>query len=387
MLRNIIDVDSHEFMPSHFYPDLFGEVGHRVMELYDRRNTGKGEWRENDLTRPDIVGDAAPIDPTTIWRLKGPGAPGAIDMRRRNEVLDAMGVDCQLVFPTFGFIGLLLAQLSDAHFDKLFHAERCDHRRIGLDAIAAHNDWALGMTDLSDRQHHVAIVTTFDLDAMLREAERLLSGGARALWIPATTPPAGTSPANEALDPFWAMAVQHDVPVILHLNTDPFLPAEWWDAPQFARQCDSILPRNVYFMTTFAFAVENFLASMIIGGVFDRHPKLRLGIIECGAQWLGPLCERMEQVWDYFAQTRQMPKRPTEYVTEHVRVTPFFFEPIDSHLERYPHLVDVYCFSSDYPHSEGGVDAVEQFHARLKGFGDDAIDKFFRRNAQLIMPA
>ena len=43
---------------------------------------------------------------------------------------------------------------------------------------------------------------------------------------------------------------------------------------------------------------------MVIGGVFERHPRLRMGIIECGATWLGPLVERIEMFWDYYPTTQ-----------------------------------------------------------------------------------
>ena len=56
-------------------------------------------------------------------------------------------------------------------------------------------------------------------------------------------------------------------------------------------------------------------------------------------------------------------------------------------IERYPQLVDVYCYSSDYPHSEGGVDAMQGFYRRLEPLGDEVLRKFFRSNAELILPA
>jgi predicted TIM-barrel fold metal-dependent hydrolase len=241
--------------------------------------------------------------------------------------------------------------------------------------------------DLRDRQRHVAIIPTFEIEGMLGEAERVLAGGAEVLWIAATTPPARMSPANECLDPFWSLAEEAGVPVTMHLNGEPFLPPEWRDAPALRRQAGGILPQSAYFVSTFSMAAEHFLASMVIGGVFDRHPQLRIGIIECGSSWLGPMCERMEMIWEYFDQTRALSRRPTDYIVDQVRVTPFFFEPVDVYLERHPRLVDAYCYSSDYPHSEGGADAMQRFYKALQPFGDEVVTKFFRSNAELIVPA
>jgi hypothetical protein len=142
-ISNVIDLDSHEFLPAHLYPKYFGEVGYQVMQIFDMfvRAIEADVPRDNDLTRPEITADIMDIDPLTIGRIKGSGAPGAIDMRRRMDVRDAMGVDRQLVFPSFGFIGLLIAELSDDGFRQFFTIDKpMNHRQIGLDAIHAHNN-------------------------------------------------------------------------------------------------------------------------------------------------------------------------------------------------------------------------------------------------------
>jgi hypothetical protein len=88
--------------------------------------------------------------------------------------------------------------------------------------------------------------------------------------------------------------------IVVHINADPIIDLNWQNAPQLERQTDTVLPRSTYYMTTQSFAEENFIASLVINGVFERHPRLRFGIIECGAQWLGPLVGRTEMVWDHF---------------------------------------------------------------------------------------
>ena len=42
------------------------------------------------------------------------------------------------------------------------------------------------------------------------------------------------------------------------------------------------------------FAPENYVAAMVLGGVFERHPHLRFGVIELSASWIGPLAERLD---------------------------------------------------------------------------------------------
>jgi Amidohydrolase len=388
VVADVLDLDSHEMMPTHLYPVVFGEVGEKVKAIYDRRKAMESEPSANDLTRDDIIGDVTPIDPQTIWDIKGPIAPGAIDMSRRVEVLDAMGITRQLIFPSFGFIGLLLASLDDDTYQDNFEGPLLDHRQVGLDAIDAHNAWIKSLDSLAGRQRHVAVLPTFDFEQMMTNARSLCAARPGAIWIPANVPPGGTSPANSRLDPFWDLFEEHDIPVVLHVNTDRFQSRQWFDAPTFQRQRKTELLQSAYWMATSNFVVENYLASLVLGGVLERHPRLRVGIIECGAHWLGPLVERMEMIIDHFPLSQSiLSRRPTEYIATQVRVTPMFVEPVDLYYERYPQLADVYCYSSDYPHVEGGKRSIETFAALLDRFGDDVIDKFFRSNAELIMPA
>jgi hypothetical protein len=58
---------------------------------------------------------------------------------------------------------------------------------------------------------------------------------------------------------------------------------------------------------------------------------------------------------------------------------PFVFEPVHVYLDRYD-IADVLCFSTDYPHVEGGSDPLAAFGARLAGFGPEVVEKFFVTN-------
>jgi predicted TIM-barrel fold metal-dependent hydrolase len=79
--------------------------------------------------------------------------------------------------------------------------------------------------------------------------------------------------------------------------------------------------------------------------------------------------------------------RPSEYIARNVRVTPYHFESVDSYIERYPYLADVYCYSSDYPHREGGRESKQVFYEKLAPLGEDVVEKFFFTNGELLLPA
>ena len=67
-------------------------------------------------------------------------------------------------------------------------------------------------------------------------------------------------------------------------------------------------------------------------------------------------------------------------------MTPFHFEPVALYFERYPHLVDVFCYSTDYPHFEGGNESKRVFAEKLSDASADVRDRFFYRSATLLLP-
>src|SRR4051812_22995190 len=96
VLTRTIDVDAHEMAPTHVWGDMFGDHSARFAEAAMGMLSKLGA---NSVVYPGLVDDAA-IDEHSVWNTKGPTAPGAFDFERRIEVLDVMGTQRQLVFPT-----------------------------------------------------------------------------------------------------------------------------------------------------------------------------------------------------------------------------------------------------------------------------------------------
>jgi predicted TIM-barrel fold metal-dependent hydrolase len=320
-------------------------------------------------------------------------------MERRLQASDAMGIHRQLIFPSFGALGMILQTGGPAVADYIGIelppglTDTFDMESLGRATITAHNDWVIRTMKLDpDRLRPVAILPVGSVEAMMAEAQRVIDGGGRALWLPSAAPPAGTSPGNAALDPFWALVAAADVAVVFHIASEfAFTDKAWRDHPAFANENDSLeLPGlNAYALTMLSMATENFLAAMTLGGVFERHPRLRVGAIELGSNWVGPLAERMDIYAGLFKGVRSgLSAKPSEYLARNVRVTPFHFEPIAEIIERFPHLADVYVYATDYPHVEGGRDSHRTLHGKLMALGDDRlVENFFVHNGELLLPA
>lgn len=387
------DVDTHEMIPFHLWGDYFGaEIAAKLAACGDSPFlSGLGE---NSNVRPDVVGDVEAITYETTQILKGCGAPGAIDLRRRGEVMDMQGVEKALVFPGLGLVGYVLAsspEFAQAVMALPYSADEC--RDLGHSIVAASNEWALRSGQESDgrRLYTVGLITTETVEGMIDQARSLIERGIRALWIPSGTPPAGTSPADPAFDPFWKLLADANVPALLHIGTDSsFSDPRWSNNVEafipFGSSAEFIL--SPYAGATMHTAAEYFITTMVLGGVFERFPNLRFGAIELGAQWLGPLTQRLNIWADVFPKALKnvLTMKPSDYVARNVRVAPFYFEPVDEFFEQYPEVASSYCFSSDYPHVEGGKEAKRVFIDRLARLGPAVMERFFVTNGAWLLP-
>ena len=133
-------------------------------------------------------------------------------------------------------------------------------------------------------------------------------------------------------------------------------------------------------------SAELFLTTMIMGSVFERFPKLRFGIVELGASWLGPMVERMDLWAEFMGKVgRKYSMKPSEFIARNVRITPFWNENLPLMIERYG-LEDAYIFSTDYPHLEGSRDPLGKFSNHLSKLPPAYAQKFFVDNAKLLFP-
>ncbi|MFT8247226.1 amidohydrolase family protein [Roseomonas sp. BN140053] len=108
-------------------------------------------------------------------------------------------------------------------------------------------------------------------------------------------------------------------------------------------------------MTEHATSCQALVTSLIMEGVFERFPKLRVVLIESGFGWLPALGWRLDRNWKRMRDEVPMLKRaPSEYLKEHIWVTT---QPMEE-PERPEHLADALewvgwdrlMFASDYPH-------------------------------------
>jgi hypothetical protein len=131
--------------------------------------------------------------------------------------------------------------------------------------------------------------------------------------------------------------------------------------------------------------MQTTLVSMVLEGVFERFPKLKVVMIEGGFSWVPALCWRMDKHWERMRQeVPQVKHPPSDYVRRHVWFTT---QPIEE-PERPQHLADIIewigwdrlMFSTDYPH----WDFDHPQHAFKLALTEEQKAKVFRDNAKAL---
>ena len=144
---------------------------------------------------------------------------------------------------------------------------------------------------------------------------------------------------------------------------------------------------SVFLYTAAALACTD----LIVNGVFERHPDLRLGIVELSAVWVPMFLMMLDGGVDFTTRLNgfapaDLSLRPSEYFRRQVRVSSFSYE-LPEHLRRQLGGADLLMACSDYPHSEGTATPIADYAATGK-YGTDpdhAAPGLFRDNAAFLL--
>jgi predicted TIM-barrel fold metal-dependent hydrolase len=372
--RHILDADSHlmelpGFLDDHIDPALRDRLRGRDMAAF-------APVVNPAIERATARRSSASATATAEERLmtdKGWMALGAFDPDERSRVLDLLGFGAQLVFPTFAATMFLGRDL-----DRLYGGSRAMNR-----AVAA---FCAGDVRLLP----VAFVPLVDADRAVELARDAVEQGCAAVQVPSTA--AGDrSPTHPALDPFWAVLEAADVPFVLHVGgggrlLDPAFHDNAMPVTDHLGGGENVRSKDYL---AIHHSSEVFLGALILDGVFDRFPGLRGASIEQGAGWVVSWMRHLDYAQRAFRRTEEPLRRlrlePSEYVHRHLKFTPFCGEPVGWMIGEAG--ADLFMFSTDYPHPEGGRDPLAKFEASLADAGIPPADqdRFYAANmAELL---
>ena len=325
-------------------------------------------------TRRHSAEQIAVLEQNVIGGPKAYEALGAFDPGERSYALDLLGFHAQLVFGSFALASFL-------HADDL---------RVRYGGCRAFNRAIAEFCDGDPRLLPVAVVSLADPTAALREIDVALSLGCAAVWIPAE-PCGGRSPGHDDLDAIWERLTDAQTPFMLHVGAQPMeIRDEYMNtgrppAPGWAGGGEALRLKDFPLLHQ---SSEEFLSVLVLDGVLERHPGLRGGVIELGATWVPGMLRRLDHAVENLAKfapdVRSFTRAPSQQVRDQLAFTPFPFEDVASLIAE--SADDLYLFSSDYPHVEGGRNPLGRFRSNLEGATETTNARFYHENFARILP-
>jgi predicted TIM-barrel fold metal-dependent hydrolase len=238
------------------------------------------------------------------------------------------GVEAEVLYTTLGF---RLFWLKDAALQRA-----CFH---------VYNDWLAAYCSYAPRRlKGLALISLYDPKAGAQELERCARLGLKGamIWC---SPPADQPYSSELYDPFWAAAQDLDMPVSLHAITGmERIPWEY-GAEQRAMRA-TVTPHEI----------EKSFSILILSGVLERFPRLKIVSAENNCGWLPYYLQRMDRGFARFGPSgtvtpwpTKLTLKPSEYFRRQMYCT--FIDDSFGVASRHWIGVDNVMWSSDYPHT------------------------------------
>ena len=327
MQKPIISADSHITEPPNTYTD---RIDHKYKDTAPHmiHDAKLGDvFIVKDFPRPINVALAAAAGKDAS-ELRTIGAKfdemhrGGWDPNARMADQDRDGVAAEVIYPT---VGMVLCNHRDFDYKKACF----DAYNLWIsDYCSAHPDRLIGCGQTAMRSVEEGI-------ADLRKMKDL---GLKGVMMPG-------NPALEDYDspiyaPFYEAAIDLQMPLSFHILTS--------GSDNFQTRG----PKLNSFMSIIR-GCQDIIGTFVLGGVFERHPKLKVICVEADAGWVPHYMYRMDHAYDrhrYWLPAGTLSKMPSEYFRENVYTT---FQ--DDHVAfQVRDLCNIkrLMWASDFPHSD-----------------------------------
>lgn len=365
----IVDADTHVTEA----PDLFtarapAKYKDKVPQV--RRVEGVDRWFVGDRNFGSLGGNVIRADNNKVLgRLAFPtieeGHRGAYDTKTRLAAMDDMGVHAQICFQNSGVTqaGSLMS-LGD--------------NDLAVTILQIYNDAAAERQEESgQRLFTMAHMPLWDKAAMEAEARRCIDMGIKGFVLPDTPERLGLpSFLDDYWTPFLEMCDATGTPLNFHLNAaiDPNVLI--WKGFDFEQALSVVA-------TMFSIGNAATMGNWMVSGRLDRHPNLKIGLIESGMGWVPFALEAYEHQFREMLpnKSKVLTRRPHEYFRDHFWVT-YWFEKVGPTQLLETIGVDKVMFETDFPHPTSLYPGVQD-HVMdtLGGYSHEVRKKVLQDNA------
>lgn len=217
---------------------------------------------------------------------------GGWDPDARLSEQDRDGVSAEIIYPT---VGMVLCNIDDFDLKKAcFDA----YNRWIAAYCATHPTRLLGCGQTAMRSPEEGIA---DLEA-------IKALGLRGVMMPGQ--PAVEDYDSPVYDRFWEKAIELELPLSFHILTTK---SERTRGPAIGGFLSIVR------------GCQDIMAMLVFGGVFERHPDLRIVCVEADAGWVPHFMYRMDHAFNrhryWLKPGAELSKLPSEYFAENIYVT------------------------------------------------------------------
>jgi len=323
----VLSADSHITEPAETYVDhidpAWRDRAPRLVDLGDKIGDG---FVIEGMARPVTLGTVAaagkrPEEIRTIGSRFDDLHRGGWDPEARMADQDRDGVAAEVIYPS---VGMVLCNHPDFDFKKAcFDA----YNRWLAGYCAAHPERLVGLGQTAMRSAAEGIA---DLAA-------IKDLGLRGVVMPGQ--PAIEDYDSPVYDDFWEASIEMGLPLSFHILT---MRAEKPRGPKMAG-----------FLSIMR-GCQDMMGLLVLGGVFERHPHLRVVCAEADAGWVPHFMYRMDHAYNrhrnWLPPGQALSRLPSEYFAENIYVTfqddwTAFRQADDMNWRRL-------LWANDFPHSD-----------------------------------
>ena len=306
---------------------------------------------------PDLVDMAKNPDRTYL----GEAPYGSMDPQERIDVLDAEHIDTAILYTTVGL--LWEAEIKDPELSQAYST--------------AYNRWICEFCADEPRLIPTAHLSLTDVDAAAKEFERAVGEGARGGYVapfshdrPAVRPSRQrrrSSPPPRTSTSRWRSTRR---------SSRPPTKGDRMGADNF---------RNLRLLSSVAGSdgVRHQFTTLFDYGVFDKFPRLKILVLECGAGWVGYWLDRIDAVFSHTVIGERVPltQKPSDYFRERVWISADPDERmIPALAQRYG--VERFLWASDFPHADHTPEYIHDLNELVAAFPEDQRAAFIGGNAR-----
>lgn len=269
---------------------------------------------------------------------------GAHDIHARIRDMDTDGVAVELVFhgvqdmrpvPWVGPAGFTLGELIDPEL-----------RDLGAVGMHIYNQWLADACSVAPERFVAAVLLPiWDIDASIAELTWAREAGLKAVNLPA--PRRGLRFYDERVwDPFWSACEELGMTLVTHAGALDREDSAVHDGPHGG---------FIQMIELGGWPGRRALSRLILGGVFERHPELKLLLVEQNHNWWTSTIEEFDSAYlrSNWMVKDTVPRKPSEYLHDHVFIGASFMAPFEARHAIADGYAGNVMWGRDYPHVEG----------------------------------